>query len=129
MFFQNLEVHVVILVAVTVLALLIVDDIGRVIGDDIEEDLYTSGMGFGDKGGQFGIGAKVGVELGHVHVPVAMISGGNVRAGTLDWVVFENRGHPNSGGAHRFQVIELAGQASQVTSWFARKARAPTPSP
>ena len=65
---------------------------------------------------QFGIGPEMGIKLGHIEIPVAMVASGNIRATALHRVILEDWGHPDSGGAHIGQVIELGGQAGQVAA-------------
>ena len=60
--------------------------------------------------------AKMRVELGHVHVPVAVIPRGNVGASPLHRVILEHRRHPDRCNAHTGQVVQLGSQARQVAA-------------
>lgn len=54
--------------------LLVVDDVGRVVGDDVEEDLHALGVRLGDEGLKVLVGAEVRVDLGEVGDPVAVVA-------------------------------------------------------
>ncbi len=96
--------------------LLVVDDVGGVVGDDVEEDLHALGVGLGDEVLQVLVGAEVRVDLGEVGDPVAVVAGRGVLAGALDGLVLEEGRHPEGGGAEPLDVVELPGQALEVAA-------------
>ena len=104
------------LIAIAKGAFLIGENIGGVVGDNVEEDLDAAAVGLCDQGLQLGIGAKVGVELGHIGVPVTVVAGRDIGSGALDWVVLKDRRHPNRSDAQIGQIIEFTREAGQVTA-------------
>ncbi|ESU50210.1 hypothetical protein P376_1812 [Streptomyces sp. HCCB10043] len=94
----------------------VVDGVGGVVGDDVEEDLHALGVGLVDQLLQVGVGAEVRVDLGEVGDPVAVVARRRVLAGALDGPVLEDRGHPDGGGAEALDVVELLGQALEVAA-------------
>ncbi len=58
--------------------LLVVDDVGGVVRDDVEEDLHALGVGLVDEGLEVLVGAEVRVDLGEVGDPVAVVVSGGV---------------------------------------------------
>ncbi len=95
---------------------LVVDDVGGVVGDDVEEDLHALGVGLGDEGRQVLVGAEVRVDLGEVRDPVTVVAGGRFGAGPLHGLVLEDGGHPDGGGAEALDVVELLRQALEVAT-------------
>ena len=109
-------VGIVGLVAIDVLSLLVGDDVGGVVGDDIEEDVdITRGRAVDDRF-QFRVAAEVGVELGEVGDPVAVVAGRCLVTFALDRVVLEHGRHPDGGDAHAVQVVQLVRQPGQVAA-------------
>ncbi len=102
--------------AVGVLLLRVVDDVGGVVGDDVEEDLEAPGVRLRDQLLELVVGAEVRVDLGEVGDPVAVVARGGVRPGALDGLVLEDRRHPDRGGAEVLDVVELLDQAFQVAT-------------
>ncbi len=102
------------LVAVPVLTLGVVDDVGRVVGDDVEEDLHALGVRLADEGLEVGIRPEVWVDLGEVGDPVAVVAGTHVVAGALDGAVLERRGEPDGGRPEALDVVEMVRQALEV---------------
>ena len=74
------------------------------VGDDIEEDFYAPAVRFRDQGFKLRVRAEVRVELGHVHVPIAVITGGNIAPAALHRLVLKDGRHPDSGYTHIGQV-------------------------
>ena len=104
------------LVDVGVLALGVVDDVGRVVRDDVEVDLDALGVRLGDEGLELGVRAEVRVDLGEVGDPVAVVAGGRVRALALHRAVLEARGQPDGRGAEAVDVVELRAEAGEVAA-------------
>lgn len=96
--------------------LLVVDDVGGVVGDDVEEDLHALGVGLGDEVLEVLVGAEVRVDLGEVGDPVAVVAGRGVLAGALDGLVLEDGRHPDGGGAQPLDVVEPLGQPLEVAA-------------
>ena len=94
----------------------VVNDIGGVVGDDVEVDLDALGVGLVDERLQLGVGAEVRVDLGEVRDPVAVVAGRRVRAGALHGTVHERRGEPDGAGAEALDVVELVAQALDVAA-------------
>ena len=101
---------------VGVLSALVVDDVGSVVGDDVEEDLHSFGMGRGDERLHLGVGAQMVVDLGEVRDPVTVVAGARVRPHTLDGRVLERRRQPDRRGAEGLDVVQLAGHPREVAS-------------
>ena len=74
----GIAIGIVRLAAVAVLVLGVLDDVGRVVEDDVKEHLDAAGVGLGDHVLQLGIGAKMRVKLSEIGDPVAVIAGGVV---------------------------------------------------
>ena len=102
--------------AVGVLLLLVVDDVGGVVGDDVEEDLHPLGVGRRDEGLHVGVGAEVRVDLGEVGDPVAVVAGALLAGPSLDGLVLEARRQPDGRGAHVLDVVQLLGDALEVAT-------------
>ncbi|CAM5411630.1 hypothetical protein SHIRM173S_10585 [Streptomyces hirsutus] len=96
--------------------LLVVDDVGGVVGDDVEEDLHALVVGLVDEGLEVLVGAEVRVDLREVGDPVPVVAGGRVLAGALDGLVLEDGGHPDGCGAEPLDVVELLGEALEVAA-------------
>ncbi|MGX1130215.1 hypothetical protein RKD49_002405 [Streptomyces glaucescens] len=96
--------------------LLVVDDVGGVVGDDVEEDLHALGVRLGDEGFEVLVGAEVRVDLREVGDPVAVVAGRGVRTLTLHGLVLEDGGEPDGGGAEALYVVEPLRQALEVAA-------------
>ncbi len=96
--------------------LLVVDDVGGVVGDDVEEDLHALGVGLVDEGLEVLVGAEVRVDLGEVGDPVSVVAGRRVLAAALHGLVLEDRRQPDGGGAEPLDVVELLGEALEVAA-------------
>ena len=103
------------LVDVGVRALGVVDDVGGVVGDDVEEDLDAPGVGPLDERRELGVGAEVRIDPGEVGDPVAVVARGGRGARALDRTVLEARREPDRGGAEPVDVVELLAQPGDVT--------------
>ncbi len=108
-------------------ALLVVDDVGRVVGDDIEVDLHAAGMKRLDQLAHVRVPTEVGIDAGKVGDPVAVIAARDpgdhdrvgrqrVRVDALDRLVLVDRPQPDRGRAERLDVVEAIDQALQVTA-------------
>ena len=95
-------------------ALLVADDVRRVVGDDVEVHLHAARVGLVDQRFQFGVGAQVRIDLGEVRDPVAVVTGGVVLG--LDRLVLEARGQPDRRGPEPLDVVDLVQQAVQVSA-------------
>ena len=95
-------------------ALLVADHVGGVVGDDVEEDLHPLLVRGLDQCGEVGVGAEVGVDLGEVGDPVAVVAGGRPVL-ELDRLVLEDRGQPDRVGPQALDVVELRAEAREVT--------------
>ena len=104
------------LVDVAVRLLRVVDDVGGVVGDDVEVHLDAARVGVGDEGLELGVGAQVRVDLREVGDPVAVVPGRRVGARALHRLVLERRRQPDRGAAEALDVVELAVQAGQVAA-------------
>ena len=107
----RVAVGAVALGEVAVRALRVGDHVGRVVGDDVEEDLHALGVGRGDQCVEVLVGAQVRVDLGEVGDPVAVVAGTGVGAGALHRPVLERRRQPDRGGAQALDVVELLVEA------------------
>ena len=96
-------------------ALLVVDDVGGVVGDDVEEDLHPHPVGLLDQRRQLGVGAQVGVDLGEVGDPVAVVAGRGAVL-ELDGLVLEARGQPDRGGAQVADIAQALADPGQVAA-------------
>ncbi len=96
--------------------LLVVDDVRRVVGDDVEVDLHALGVGLVDEGLEVLVGAEVRVDLGEVRDPIAVIARRGVRAVALYWLVLEDRSHPEGSGTQALDVVEPLDQALEVAA-------------
>ncbi len=101
---------------VVVRLLLVVHDVGGVVGDDVEEDLHALGVRLGDEVLEVLVGAEVRVDLGEVGDPVAVVAGRGVLPRALHGLVLEDGRHPDGGGAHALDVVEPVGQALEVAA-------------
>ena len=101
---------------VEIFVLLILENVRRVVQNDVEEDLDAAVVGLGDQGLQFGVGAEVRVELGEVGDPIAVVAGGDVRRRALHGPVLEHGRHPNGSYAQVVQVLQLAEEAGDVAA-------------
>ncbi len=104
------------LVDVGVLALRVVDDVGRVVRDDVEVDLDALAVRLFDEGLELGVRAEVRVDLGEVGDPVPVVAGAGVRAFSLHRAVLEARGEPDRGRAEAVDVVELFAEPGQVAA-------------
>ncbi len=104
------------LVDVRVRALLVRDDVGRVVGDDVEVDVDAAEVGVVDERLQLGVGAEVGIDLREVGHPVAVVAGTGIRPRALDRPVLEARGEPDRGGAEALDVVETIVEAGDVAA-------------
>ncbi len=101
---------------VVVALALVVDDVGGVVGDDVEEDLHALVVGLVDEGFEVLVGAEVGVDPGEVGDPVTVVAGGGVVAGALHGAVLEDGGEPEGGGAQALDVVEPLPQPLEVAA-------------
>jgi hypothetical protein len=83
-----------------------------VVRDDVEEDLDPAAVRVVDQLPQLVVRAQVGIDLGEVRDPVAVVAGGL----PLDRPVLEDRGHPQRGHAEALQVVELGAQAREIAA-------------
>ena len=113
---RRVEVGRRLLVDVRVLALFVVDHVGRVVGDDVEVDLDVLGVRLGDERLELGVRAEVRVDLGEVGDPVPVVAGAHVGTLTLHRAVLEARGEPDRRGAEAVDVVELVAQAREVAA-------------
>ena len=103
-------------VLVVVGAFLVVDEVGRVVRDDVEVDLDAARVGRVNEGLHLLVRAQVRIDLGEVGDPIAVIAGRGVIALTLDGIVFQGRRQPNSGGSEPLDVVEFVLQAGEVAA-------------
>ena len=94
--------------------LLEADHVGGVVGDDVEEHLDAALVRGLDETGQLGVRAEVGVDLGEVGDPVAVVAGRAVLG--LHCLVLEDRREPDRLGAEALEVVELLPQAGDVAT-------------
>ena len=104
------------LVDVGVLAFVVVDDVGRVVRDDVEEHLDAAGVGRVDQVLELLVRPEVGVDLGEVGDPVAVVRGAGVRTRALHRLVLERRREPDGGRAEAGDVVELGRHTGDVTA-------------
>ena len=109
-------VRVGLLGAVGVLLLLVVDDVRGVVGDDVEEDLHPLGVRGVDEVLHVLVGPEVRVDLGEVGDPVPVVAGALLAGAALNRLVLEAGGEPDRGGAHALDVVQLLGDALEVTT-------------
>ncbi len=109
-------VGVVLLRPVAVGALAVVDDVCRVVGDDVEEDLHALLVGGVDERLHVGVGAQVRVDLGEVGDPVAVVTRRFLAGLALDRLVLEARRQPDGRRAHALDVVEFLRDAGKVTT-------------
>ena len=102
-------------VDVGVRALLEADHVGRVIGDDVEEDL-DPGACLVDERAKVVVAAEVGVDLREVGDPVTVVTGADVVAGSLHGSVLERRSQPDRRRPESLDVVELRHQAVDVAT-------------
>ncbi len=93
----------------------VVDDVGGVVGDDVEEDLDAARVRLVDEGLELGVGAEVRVDPREVGDPVAVVARAGLVPGALDGPVLEARRQPDGGGAHPLDVVEPVRQPGDVT--------------
>ena len=101
---------------VVVVTLGVGDDVGGVVGDDVEEDLHALRVRLVDQFLQLGVGAQVRVDLGEVGDPVPVVAGRHVVTTALDGAVLEGGRQPDGGGAQALDVVEPLDQAAQVAT-------------
>jgi len=104
------------LVDVGELVLLVGDDVGGVVGDDVEEDLDAARVRIGDQRFELGVRAEVRVDLGEVGDPVAVISRTGVGSLALYGTVLEARRQPDRARAEALDVVELRAQSGDVAT-------------
>ena len=97
-------------------ALLVLDDVRGVVGDDVEEDLHPPLVRLVDELAQLGIGAEVRVDLREVRDPVAVVAGGREAGVVLHGLVLEARGEPDRGRAEALDVVDPVDQAGEVAA-------------
>ena len=97
-------------------ALLVADDVGRVVGDDVEVDLHPEPVGVADEQPQVVVAAQVRVDLSEVGDPVAVVAGGGEAVVVLDRLVLEARRQPDRGGSEALDVVETLAQALEVAA-------------
>ena len=102
------------LVDVGVLAFAVVDHVGGVVGDDVEEHLHAALVRLLDQLLHVGVGAEVGIDLGEVGDPVAVVAGALVALRALDGPVLERRSQPNRGTPQVLDVVQLRGQPLEI---------------
>jgi len=113
---RGVLVREVLLRPVRVLAPLVVDDVGGVVRDDVEEDLHPLAVGGVDERLHVGVRAEVGVDRGEVGDPVAVVAGALLAGRPLHGLVLEARGEPDGRRAQALDVVELARQALEVAA-------------
>ena len=94
----------------------VVQDVGGVVGDDVEEDLHAAVVGEVDEGLELLVGAQVGVDLREVGDPVAVVAGRLGPRLTLDGLVLERRCHPDRRRAEALDVVQALDQTLQVAA-------------
>ncbi len=104
------------LVPVRVRPFLVVDHVGGVVRDDVEEDLDPAVVGGVDERLELGVRAEVRVDLRVVRDPVAVIAGRRIGARALDRPVLEDRRHPDRRCPERLDVVEPVQQAGDVAA-------------
>ena len=90
----------------------VLDDIGRVVGDDVHIDLQAAGMGLADELAELVVGAQVRIHLEEIRDPITVITGGAL----LHGLVFQRRGQPDRGDAEALEVIQPRGQPGKVAA-------------
>ncbi len=104
------------LVDVRELVLFVRDDVGGVVGDDVEVHLDAAGVGIGDQRLELGVRAEVRVDLREVGDPVAVVARARVLALALDGAVLEARRQPDRARSETLDVVELRAQAGKVAA-------------
>ena len=101
---------------VGVLALLVRDHIGGVIGDDVEVDLDAAVVGLGDESLELLVRAEVRVDAGEVGDPVAVVARAGVLALALHRTVGEARRQPDRARAEPLDVVEVRSETGDVAA-------------
>ena len=96
-------------------ALLVADDVGGVVRDDVEVDLHPAGVGGVDERPQVRVRAQVRVDLREVGDPVAVVAGARPVL-ELHGLVLEARREPDRVGAQALDVVDPVQQALQVAA-------------
>ena len=99
-----------------VLGAVVRDDVGRVVGDDVEEDLEPAPVGEPHQPLHVGVGAQVRVDPREVGDPVAVVAGRLRARRALHRLVLERRRQPDRGGAEILDVVEPVDHALQVAA-------------
>ena len=102
------------LVDVAVLALLVVDEVRGVVGDDVEVHLDPARVRVLDQRLELLVGAQMRVDGGEVGDPVAVVAGARVGALALHGVVREGRGQPDGAHPQALDVVELRVEPGDV---------------
>ncbi len=105
-----------LLVDVAVLTLLVVDDVGGVVGDDVEVDLHPPRVRLVDELAHLLVRAQVRVDLGEVGDPVAVVPGARVLLAALDGAVLEAGRQPDRGRPQALDVVEPVHDPGQVST-------------
>ena len=90
-----------------VMALAVLDHVGGVVGNNIEENFDAFFMGALDQRFQILVSAEVGIDPGKIQGPITVIAGGGAVGVGLNRFVFEDRPHPDRGDAHVPQIIQF----------------------
>ncbi len=112
----GVDVGEVRLVPVLGRALGVVDEVARVVQHHVEQHLDAAGVGVGHEGLHLGVGSVVGIDLGEVGLPVAVVRRRHLGAGALDVVVLERGCDPDGADAETLDVVELRPKAGDVAA-------------
>ena len=110
------EVALAAVVAVAPLALPELDDVGGVVGDDVEIDLHPPRMRCVHHGLQIRPRAEMRIDICEVGDPVAVIARALEARRSLDRLVLEDRPQPDRRDAQPLDVIQPGQNALQIAA-------------
>ena len=97
------------------MTLLVLNDVGSVVDNNIEEDLDAALMGRINQTFKIIISTEMGINLGEIYYPIAMVG-----VAVLSGTVTQYWGHPDGGNTHSLKVVQLFFDALDIASVEAR---------
>ena len=110
------EVALAAVVAVAPLALPELDDVGGVVGDDVEIDLHPPRMRCVHQALEIRPRAEMRIDVGEVGDPVAVIARALLAGRALDRLVLEDRPQPDRRDAQPLDVVKARQDALQIAA-------------